>query len=177
MRALVVYESMFGNTEIIARAVADGISSQLPVELAEVGTVQAGFDSDLDLLVVGAPTHAFSLSRPASREEAGKKAEGQIVSTGIGLREWLDQLHRGRPMATAAFDTRIKIRFVPGSAAKVAQKRLRELGFPPAGAAGSFYVSGTPGPLLDGEEDRARQWGEELAAKFVAGRSGASGKD
>jgi hypothetical protein len=63
----------------------------------------------------------------------------------------------------AAFDTRVSKPRLPGSAAAAAEKRLRRLGFRVAARSRSFYVDGTTGPLVAGEPDRARHWGEELA--------------
>ena len=67
MRALVVYESMFGNTEAVARAVADGLAEMHDVDLREVSQAPIAVIARVDLIVVGGPTHAFSLSRPATR--------------------------------------------------------------------------------------------------------------
>lgn len=62
MKALVVYESMFGNTEQVARAVATGLGRHLDVELVAVANAPDTV-SDVDLVVVGGPTHAFSMTR------------------------------------------------------------------------------------------------------------------
>ena len=72
-RALVVYESMFGNTEAIAHAIAEGLSLQLAVELVEVSAAPTTL-RDVDLLVAGGPTHAFGLSRRSTRESAREQA-------------------------------------------------------------------------------------------------------
>jgi hypothetical protein len=52
MKALVVYESMFGNTASIARAVADGLAAHFEVTLADVSTTPSA--SGMDLIVAGA---------------------------------------------------------------------------------------------------------------------------
>jgi len=164
-RVLVVYESMFGNTREIAKAVADGLSEAGTVDVVEVGSAPTVLPEDVDLLVVGAPTHAFGMSRPATRKSAADQAVGDLVSTGIGVREWLDELRPVDPTTTvSAFDTRVKIAMMPGSAARRALGRLRALGFPMLMRSESFYVAGTPGPLKDGEVDRAKAWGVKLAA-------------
>lgn len=164
MRALVVYESMFGNTEAVAKAVADSLSEVLPAEVVEVGVAPTPLPDDVGLLVVGGPTHAFGMSRPATRKSAADQAEGALVSARVGIREWLRELDLPRKPQAATFDTRVKKRFLPGSAARGAARRLRRTGatlvLPPE----SFWVVGTPGPLQDGELDRARQWGARLAA-------------
>ena len=163
-RALVVFESMFGNTERVARAVAVGLAEHIHVELVRAGPGVTLRD-DIDLVVVGGPTHAFGMSRPSTRVSAGQQGAGESADGGTGLREWLDMLPEPgayRP-ATAAFDTRIRKPGVPGSAARSAARRLRHGGLPVVVPPMSFWVRGTGGPLLPGEEDRARGWGRELA--------------
>lgn len=168
MHALVIFESMFGNTRVIAEAIADGLSSGIETELVEVGAAPTVIGDDVGLFVVGGPTHAFGMSRPGTRKTAAEQAVEGAVSKGIGQREWLDALERGSgSVAAAAFDTRIdKPHWLVGSAARAVEKRLRRLGFRIISASQSFYVAGTPGSLLDGEADRARRWGLELATGF-----------
>lgn len=163
MRVLVVYESMFGNSAAVARTVADSMAEQAQVRVAEVGTRPDV--SDVDAMVVGAPTHTFGLSRPATRAEAAR--QGSEAPVDFGVREWLIALHRpGLPVAT--FDTRVSVPFMPGSAARKAAAMLRSAGcrlvLPPEG----FLVAGTKGPLRDGELDRARRWGALLVTRFLA---------
>jgi hypothetical protein len=165
MRALVVFESMFGNTQAIAEAIADGLSGRLPVEVLEVGVGPATIDEDVALVVVGGPTHAFGMSRPQTRQDAARQAAAGLVSRGIGLREWLAALQGPAGIAAATFDTRISKPRVPGSAARAAEKRLRRLGFRIVAPAASFYVEGTSGPLQEGEKQRARRWGESVGSK------------
>jgi hypothetical protein len=162
MRALVVYESMFGNTQTIADAVAGGVAHRMPVDAVEVGGAPATLDDDVTLLVVGGPTHAFGMSRPRTRQDAATQAPDGLVSTRTGLREWLAALRAPVGIAAAAFDTKVSKPNLPGSAARAAEKRLRRLGFRIAAPAESFYVGGTLGPLLDGEQDRALHWGDQL---------------
>jgi hypothetical protein len=172
MRALVVYESMFGNTETIARAIAEGLGERYEVTLAEVGTMPEWLPDGLDLLVVGGPTHAFGLSRQSTRTDAAKQlGDRRPVSHGRGLREWLEQLLPGAGLAAAAFDTHIDKHF-PGSASKAAARRLRSRGYD-VRMVESFHVSGTPGPLVDGETDRARAWGAQLAGRLAVADGGA----
>jgi hypothetical protein len=166
MRALIVYESMFGNTKAIAEAVAAGLGRDVDVELVEVGAAPTRPSTEVDLLVVGAPTHAFGMSRASTRADAASKSDEPLVSTGIGVREWIEQLPRAEWATRAAtFDTRVAHPHVPGSAARGALKRLRRLGFRGAGRATSFYVDGTTGPLVAGELDRAKAWGHGLAVE------------
>ena len=172
MRALVVYESMFGNTETIARSVADGLADRLPVDVVPVGDAPALVGADVTLLVVGGPTHAFGLSRPATRRDAATQSEGGVVSGPSGLREWLSRLDGSRTVPVVTFDTRVARPRLPGSAAHAAQRRLRRMGFPTAAPPTSFWVTGTRGPLVAGEQERARRWGEELGAQVASGQPG-----
>lgn len=176
MRAMIVYESMFGNTRDIADAVALGLRiHDVEVTAVEVGEASAGLSGDLDLLVVGAPTHALSLSRTQTRESAAEQAEEPLVSAGTGVREWLETLPKGAGRRVATFDTHVDKK-IPGSASKAARKRLRRLGFRPVVPAESFYVSDMQGPLVDGEVERARAWGTRLAVAIGAnGQTGSIG--
>lgn len=161
-RALVIFESMFGSTRLVAEAVAEGLSDRFATDLVEVGEAPTSFDPDVALIVVGGPTHAFGLTRPRTREDAVRQADGPVLSARIGLREWLGELGRAG-IGAATFDTRIDRPRVPGSAARGAEKRLRRLGFRIVAPAESFYVSDTKGPLVAGEVERARRWAAELA--------------
>ena len=168
MKALVVYESMFGNTEQVARAVADGLAEHLDVQVLEVGQAPAVIPDPLDLVVVGGPTHAFSMSRPGTREDARRQgATGGDPQTGI--REWLARLRAStHPVRVATFDTKVqKVRHLPGSAARAAAKAVRKLGYASVARAESFYVFDVKGPLVEDELRRARAWGERLGAEAV----------
>ncbi|MEV2240414.1 flavodoxin domain-containing protein [Micromonospora sp. NPDC049891] len=162
MYVLVVYESMFGNTEAVARAIGEGLAEHVQVRVAQVS--QWPDATGADAVVVGAPTHAFGLSRPATRADAVR--QGAAASPEVGVREWLATL--ARPGLAAAFDTRIANPLLPGSAAKKVVRTLARAGWRLVVPAESFFVGGTKGPLRNGEFDRARRWGAELAARITA---------
>lgn len=166
--ALVVFESMFGNTRTVAEAVADGLASGMTAETTDVGSAPAQLDYEIALLVVGGPTHAFGLSRPATRTDAQRRGADPRAAAGPGLRTWLEQVSLGsaRPLV-ATFDTKVNRPRLPGSAARAARSRLRRAGFRPVAPAETFYVAGTSGPLLDGETARAREWGASLLDAIV----------
>jgi hypothetical protein len=171
LRALVVFESAFGNTEEVARAIAVGLEPRFQPEVVAVADAPASVDQGVDLLVIGAPTHALGLSRPNTREQA--TAQGGRTST-IGVREWLESLEAPPGIAAAAFDTRIVKPWVlrlTGTASRAAARRLRKRGFRVV-ARESFVVVGTQGPLREGERERAREWAATLAASAQP-RSGA----
>ncbi len=164
-RVVVVYESMFGNTEAIARAIGDGAAGKgVAVTVCDVASAPDQFD-DVDVLIVGGPTHAFGMSRPGTRQAA--RAQGAAGPAEHGVREWLDELPRpSRPFIGACFDTRIRKPFLFGSAARGIRRRLRRLGFDVVKPM-SFTVTDTPGPLAEGELERARDWGASLVSALA----------
>lgn len=172
MGALVVYESMFGDNQRVAEALAEGlVAAGIGTEAVEVGKAPATIGDGVDLLVVGAPNHGFSLPRPASREDAAKQADGPTVSGGTGVREWLAGLALPAGQRTAAFDTRMshpKLVVKMDHASSQIEKRLTGLGGTAVTGAQHFLVADVRGPLEPGEEERARAWGGELA-RLVAG--------
>lgn len=169
-RALVVYESFFGNTERIARAVVTGL--RLEGMVAVIADVADGSGADVgpcDLVVVGGPTHAFALSRPSTREDAIRRG-GNHRYAARGLREWLADL----PVCddtrlAAAFDTRVgKVRHLPLSAARSAARILRQRGYTLVGAPTGFVVQDVEGPLGQRETERAVSWARSLAREVQA---------
>jgi hypothetical protein len=116
MPALVVYESMFGNTE----SIAEGLSLHISVATVEVGVASTAVDHEVALLVVGGPTHAFGMSRSGTRLSASNQAQHGVVSARIGLREWLAAIERGSTaVAAATFNTRIDKPRVPSDDGRV----------------------------------------------------------
>ncbi|MEV4126975.1 flavodoxin domain-containing protein [Nocardia sp. NPDC049707] len=164
MRVRIVYESMFGNTAAIAKAVAAELSAYGEVEVLDVAAAAQRPEPAVDLLVVGAPTHALGMSRARTRRDAAARTEAP-VSVDIGMREWLDAALPVPPGSrAAAFATKAaKPSWLPGSAARGAGKRLRRLGYELIDAPTDFLVDGILGPLTAGELERARAWADHLA--------------
>jgi flavodoxin len=166
MRSLVVYESSFGNTRRIAEEIADGLAEAGEVEVFTVDDEVPGL-AHVDLLVVGAPTHVHGLSSARSRESAVE--QGAPGGAGIGVRGWIDKLPLCGGPRVAVFDTRAhKPELLVGSAAHGITKRLRKHGYRLAAEPVSFFVSGTPGPLEDGELERAAEWGRTLGNEVMS---------
>ena len=166
MRSLVVYESWFGNTRRIAEEIAASLAHEGQVDLVSVDGPLPPLE-DVDLLVVGAPTHIHGLSSKRSRE--GALTQGAHGEPGIGVRGWIDALPDGAwgPRA-AVFDTRAnKPVLLVGSAARGMAHRLRRRGYTLATEPESFFVHGTPGPLEEGELDRAAEWGKGLVNEVM----------
>jgi len=167
MKALIIYESMYGNTHAVADAVAAGLGSEVDVGIRPVHAV-GPVPVDLDLLVVGGPTHMHGLSTAMSRsmaasaakEDAGKLAPGATEQP--GLREWLRDLDATPGIRAAAFDTRGDAHAaLTGSAARGIARRLSRRGLDVVDR-NSFLVADAEGPLEDGEIERARAWGASL---------------
>lgn len=165
MSALVVVESMFGNSLAVAEAITEGLQAEgVEVALTRVADAPTTVPDDVTLLLVGGPTHAFSMTRKNTRADAIRQGatEGQ---EGTGIREWIDRAAPRADLPVLTFDTRVQVKFVPGSAAKSAASHLHHQGFKRAKRGETFFVEGTPGPLADGELERAREWGRALARR------------
>jgi multimeric flavodoxin WrbA len=169
MQVRIVYESMYGNTAAVARAIADGIrSGGADVSMAGVSEITPEAALECDLLVVGGPTHAHGMSRATTRKTAIEDAKRtyEEPTMGPGIREWLEGLHGGGHAATA-FDTRIDapVAFT-GSASKGIAKGLAKRGCNLAVDRESFLVT-KQNTLVEGELERARGWGVTIATSLV----------
>ncbi len=167
MKAIVVYGSIYGNTRAIAEAIAEGLGG------ADVKSVPdaAAHPEPADLLVVGGPTHMHGLATTRSRQMAITAAEEDghthiepSAGDELGLRSWLRDLEHLDHVRAASFDTRLdKAPWVTGVAARGVGRRLHHRGYDVISSE-SFLVEDSEGPLEEGELERARAWGKELAA-------------
>jgi hypothetical protein len=161
MKALVVYESLWGNTAAVARAIAQGIGSDTQVLSTAEATGAAM--AEVDLLVAGAPVLGFNLPTEKMRESIRTnpgKAPAPADLSCPSMRSWLETLTAGHGHA-AAFDTRVRGPF--GKAAPTILEGLERAGYRSVAKPLGFIVSGKYGPLRAGELERARLWGAELA--------------
>ena len=178
MRAVIVYESMFGNTHAIADAIGKGIGQAfVPADnVVVVPVVEAGRErlGDADLLVVGGPTHFHGMSRARTRTWATATAQhpkNDLVldgdAQGPGVRDWLKSLSHGHTKC-AAFDTRFKgPAILRGRASRTIRRKLRRHGFEMVAKPESFFVT-LKNHLEPGEEARAQEWGKRLAARVLS---------
>ena len=148
MKAVVLYDTAYGNTRIIAESVASGLgqgAAAVPVDGFDHRALHPG-----DLLVVGSPINGW---KPTAR-----------------ITETLTELDRHglTGVKAAAFDTRVKM-FMHGDAARKMAKALAAAGAGIIGEPMAFYVKGSEGPLLDGETERAAAWAAGLAASLDNG--------
>src|SRR3954465_1383840 len=107
IRALVVYESVFGDARAIAHAIAEGLSSSISADVVAAAEAPSEVGPDVGLLVVGGPNHAFNMPRPTTRQSAVQQYGAVLPDTVRGLHEWLEQVRVERGLPAAAFDTRV----------------------------------------------------------------------
>jgi len=170
MRAVVVYESMYGNTHLVADAIGAGLRTVFDVSVVPVSEVSPAVIADADLVVVGGPTHVHGMSRASTRkaavEAADKPASPLKVESdalGPGLRDWFGSLG-DYPVKAAAFDTRMHgPAALTGRASKGVARLLRAHGFDVVAEPESFLVT-KQDRLEPHETTRAREWGTKLAA-------------
>lgn len=150
MNIFVIYDSQFGNTERIAQTIANTLYTFGPVRVARVDSDHPLDCREADLIILGSPTQGFRAT-PAMQSFAEKIPFAQLPD-----------------LAVASFDTRVHGPW--GSAARHLTRRLRarrvESLVPPM----SFFVKGTQGPLIEGEEDRAARWALEILQSYKSTR-------
>jgi len=159
VKAIVVYESLWGNTAAIAKAIAEGIGPE--ARALSTAEATAAVTADADLIVAGAPVIAFRLSSDKIRKSLGDtqgKAPTPPNLSHPSMRSWLAALPKGKGRA-AAFDTQFK--WSP-SATSAIMKGLERAGYSKAAKPQKFLVTSTYGPLKKGEMERARAWGGDL---------------
>ena len=163
MKAVVVYESLWGNTAAIARAIAEGIGDGAQA----LSTAEATPDamSGADLIVAGAPVLAFHMSSDRTRADIAARPEPGAPLPDLShpsMRSWLETLAPGTAHC-AAFDTEVRGPF--GKAAPTIAKALQAKGYHLLGPGEGFVVSGKYGPLRAGELQRAGSWGAHLRGR------------
>jgi hypothetical protein len=168
MRALVVYESMYGNTHAVATSIAAGLQATHEVTLVPVTRATPELVARADLLVAGGPTHMHGMSSGASRrmaaDTARKQGSGLTMDPDAdcpGIRGWLEGIGTGGALA-AAFDTRLSGPAVfTGRASRAISQELKHHGYHLFEAPESFLVS-KQNKLLAGEAERAYSWGAQI---------------
>ncbi len=158
MKALIVYDSQFGNTEIVAQIIKHVLDRQADAAIVRVGEAQTEMLAGLQLLVVGSPTQQF---RPT-----------------VAMRSFLDRIPKDglKGVKVAAFDTRLTqaeidktavLAFfvrIYGYAARRIARQLKKKGGVLVQPDEGFLVEGMQGPLVPGEVERAEAWAKKLFA-------------
>jgi flavodoxin len=158
MKALVVYDSEFGNTEQIANTIGSTLGSTDEIEVLRVGEVKMEGLTGLEILIVGSPTQRFRPTEATS--------------------DFLKHIHANwlKGINVAAFDTRLTseeiegTRMLPffvrifGYAAQPIASKLKKKGGELIASPEGFYVQGMKGPLVEGELERAAAWARQIIA-------------
>ena len=170
MKALIVYESMYGNTATIARSIGEGCAAGgLAPMFVRIDDVDGAAVAAYDLLIVGGPTHGHGMSRDATRQTA-LDDDARIYdepTVGEGVRGWLERLPPAPDARAAVFDTRVDMpMFLTGSAAKGITKRLVGRGYHVLDGESFLVTKGNE--LVEGERERAVAWGTALAVALAA---------
>ncbi|MCW4049961.1 MAG: flavodoxin family protein [Candidatus Bathyarchaeota archaeon] len=145
MKSLIVYDSVHGNTEKIARAIGEAITGE--AQVLHVEKVNPSEITTYNLLIIGSPTHG---GRPTP-----------------AMREFLSKAPALNGATVAAFDTRIPMKWVrifgyaAGRIANILKRKGGKLIVPPE----AFFVMGTEGPLKEGEIEHAASWAKEIEKK------------
>jgi len=171
MKALVVYESMFGNTAKVGEAVAVALRAQgIEVTTGPTPRIEPSAAAEIDLLVVGGPTHAHGMSSKGTRKAAVADEKNRYDAPTVtpGLRDWIPSLPSGAGRLAVAFDTRFdKSKLVTGSAAKGIARRLEHQGYRLVAPPESFFVT-TENELTEGQLEHAERWAISLAERASA---------
>lgn len=151
MKALVIYDTQYGNTEQIAKAIGSGFTGEVRVK--KVGDVTPDDIAWSKFVIIGSPTQGGRPTKP--------------------IQEFLDKLPNdvftGKRLA--AFDTRMKSFFVKlfGWAADKIEASLKTKSGNPTAQPKGFLVQSAKGPLLNGEEEKAIAWAKAIAAGSPTG--------
>jgi flavodoxin I len=144
MKTLIVYDSLYGNTETIAGSIAKGITGD--VKVVKVTNAKAVDVKDIDLLIIGSPTQG-----------------GRYTKT---MDPFLGEIsgHINKTTKIAIFDTRVSAKWVKvfGYAAGKLADFIKKEGFEPVVAPEPFMVESAKGPIKEGELERATQWGKNI---------------
>ncbi len=150
MRTLIIYDSLYGNTEKVAGALARGMrGGGVDVDCVRANTVDIGTLGAYDTLVIGGPTHKLGLS------DTMKAFMKQFKDAGVTNKK------------AFAFDTKLKSRFA-GSAGKKIEQQMKQSGINVVKPYVSAIVTGSEGPLKEGTEVQFEQIGTELARIALA---------
>lgn len=163
MKALVIYDSQYGNTAQIAQAIADGLKSAvtdaIEVDLRRIGDALPEQLAGLDVLIVGSPTQRFNVTS-AMRDflkDIPKAALAGVTVAGFDTRLTEEELQSHGPILGKLVDW---FGYAAPRISEGLEKKGGQVAMPPEG----FYVGGTEGPLLEGELQRASDWARAILA-------------
>ena len=162
MKALILYDSVYGNTEKIALAIGNALGSQDDVHVVKVSDAKPDQFAGLDLLIVGAPTQRFRTTAVMSdflKTIPANRIKDVKVSA-FDTRLSLDEINKTPILAFF-----VRMFGVNAYAARPIANRLKKKGGKVVGSPEGFFVAGMEGPLVEGELERAVNWARQLTAK------------
>ena len=153
MKVLIVYDTLHGNTEKIAKALKEGIASKHEVKLIKAAESKISDIKNIEMLMLGSPTHGGWYTEPI------KNFLGAIPEKGL------------QNIKAAAFDTgstkenqNIFVKALIGFFGYASPRIAKVLNKKEANNIGSetFFVLDMKGPLKDGEIERAKEWARRI---------------
>jgi len=161
MNTMIVYDSVFGNTEQIAQAIGNTLGNQEDVTIVRVGDVKLEQFARIKLLVVGSPTQRF---QPTTAISDLLKGFPKNALKGVKIAVFDTRLTISNIEETPILAFFVRLFGRAAYAAKAIADRLKKKGgeliMPPEG----FYVEGMKGPLVQGELERAANWAKQIIA-------------
>ena len=162
MKALILYDSVYGNTEKIALAIGNALGPQEDVSVMKVGDVKPDQFAGLNLLIVGAPTQRFRTT--AAMSDLLKMIPENSLK-GVKVAAFDTRLSMDEINKTPILAFFVRLFGVNAYAARPIANRLRKKGGKLVGSPEGFFVEGMKGPLVEGELERAVNWARQIIAK------------
>jgi flavodoxin len=162
MKTLILYDSVYGNTEKIALAISNALGSQEDVSITKVSDAKPDQFAGLNLLIVGAPTQRF---RTTAAMNDLLKMIPQNSLKGAKVAAFDTRLTVNEINKTPILAFFVKMFGVNAYAARLIANRLRKKGGEFVGSPEGFFVEGMKGPLVEGELERAVNWARQIIAK------------
>jgi flavodoxin len=161
MKGLVAYYTKYGNGKIIAEAIARGLQES-GNETTIINIPAKDIGGGYDFVVVSSPTRFGRMTKPVKKFIAknliGDAWRGKpFIAVGTGL--WPDETGEGSEQEEPAHPANGKCG--PAESADKVYEELENAGLKPATRPQKFFVSGMKGPLREGEEERALEFGRE----------------
>lgn len=162
MKTLIVYDSLYGNTQQIAQAIGNAFGNQEGITMMRVGDVKSEQFAGLKLLIIGSPTQRF---RPTAAISNLLKGISENSLTGVKVAVFDTRLTTREINETPALAFFVRLFGVSAYAAKPMADILKKKGGELIVSAEGFFVEGMEGPLAQGELERAADWAKQISAK------------
>jgi flavodoxin len=159
MKTLILYDSVYGNTEKIALAIGDALGTQEDVSIIKVSDAKPDQFAGLDLLIVGAPTQRFRTT-PAMSDLLKMIPQNSLKGVKVAAFDTRLSMDEIKKIPILAFFVRLF--GVNAYAARPIANRLKKKGGKLVGSPEGFFVQGMEGPLVEGELDRAVNWARQI---------------